>query len=363
MTYVRYSPALEEIKPDEAETFARIAETFMGVGEKVRDNEGRASRVSHAKSTGLLKGELEIHSGLSPELAQGIAAAPARLAVAARLAQGPGEHLDDKVSTHRGFALKILGVSGRRIAETVETATQDWLFEAEETGFLNKDAGQFLLNLKAGVSHAPDLSEGVKKVVRDVSAATQTALRSVGLPSRSLGFFGHPPRHPLAETYFSQAPIRWGDHVGKLGLYPTHETLDSLIETRLELGDDPDVFRHAMVEHFAQSGGSFELRIQLSTDIDKMPIEDASVRWDEEASPYRTIGIIRFPSQSAWSETRAQAWDERMGFNPANSLEAHRPLGQIMRARLFVYKRLQDWRRTKNGVQKVEPLSLADLPD
>ena len=52
-----------------------------------------------------------------------------------------------------------------------------------------------------------------------------------------------------------------------------------------------------------------------------------------------------------------------MGFNPANSLEAHRPLGQIMRARLFVYKRLQDWRRTKNGVQKVEPLSLADLPD
>lgn len=363
MTYVRYSSALEEIKPEEAETFARIAETFTGVGEKVRDNEGRATRVSHAKSTGLLKGELEILPGLSPELAQGIASTPARFEVVARLAQGPGEHLDDKISTHRGCALKILGVDGPRIVEAVEAATQDWLFEAEETGFLNKDAGQFLLNLKAGVSHAPDLPEGVKKVVRDVSAATQTALKAVGLPSRSLGFFGHPPRHPLAETYFSQAPIRWGDHVGKLGLYPTQETVDALIETALELGGDPDVFRHAMVEQFAQTGAAFELRVQLSTDIDSMPIEDASVRWDEDDSPYRTIGVIRFPAQSAWNDAKAQAWEERMGFNPANSLESHRPLGQIMRARLFVYKRLQDWRRATNAVQKVEPVSLADLPD
>ena len=169
-------------------------------------------------------------------------------------------------------------------------------------------------------------------MVRDVSAATQTALKAVGLPSRSLGFFGHPPRHPLAETYFSQAPIRWGDHVGKLGLYPTQETVDALIETALELGGDPDVFRHAMVEQFAQTGAAFELRVQLSTDIDSMPIEDASVRWDEDDSPYRTIGVIRFPAQSAWNDAKAQAWDERMGFNPANSLEAHRPLGQIMRA-------------------------------
>jgi hypothetical protein len=229
------------------------------------------------------------------------------------LRSSPGEHLDDKISTHRGFALKILGVDGPRIVETVEAATQDWLFEAEETGFLNKDAGRFLLNLKAGVSHAPDLPEGVKKVVRDVSAATQTALKAVGLPSRSLGFFGHPPRHPLAETYFSQAPIRWGDHIGKLGLSPTEDTVDALIQTALELGGDPDVFRHAMVEQFAQTGAAFELRVQLSTDIDSMPIEDASVRWDENDSPYRTVGVIRFPPQSAWNEPRRRpgtsAWD------------------------------------------------------
>jgi hypothetical protein len=363
MPYVRYTTDIEHIKPGEAELFAHIAETFQGVGEKVRDNEGRASRVSHAKSTGLLKGELEILAGLPSELAQGVAAVPVRYPLLARLAQGPGEHLDDKISTHRGLSLKLLGVTDARIPEAVETATQDWLFEAEETGFLNKNAGEFLLNLKAGVSHAPDLPQGMKKVVRDVSAATQAALKSVGLPSRSLGFFGHPPRHPLAETYFTQAPIRWGDHVGKLGVYPTQETLDALIETRLDLGADPDIFRHAMIEHFEQAGATFELRVQLATDLDKMPIEDASARWDEGESPYRTVGVIRFPPQTAWSEAKSRAWDERMGFNPANSLEAHRPLGQVMRARLFVYRRLQDWRRSTNGAQKIEPLSLADVPD
>ena len=116
--YVRYTTDLEEIKLDEAETFARIEETFEGAGEKVRDNEGRATRVSHAKSTGLLKGELEIPPGLPLEFAQGLAAQPGRYDIVARTAQGPGEHLDDKVSTHRGLALKLLGTPRSAGAKT-----------------------------------------------------------------------------------------------------------------------------------------------------------------------------------------------------------------------------------------------------
>ena len=118
-----------------------------------------------------------------------------------------------------------------------------------------------------------------------------------------------------------------------------------------------------MIEPFAVTGAAFELRVQLATDLDKMPIEDASARWDENESPYRVVGVLRFSPQSAWSEPKSQAWDERMAFNPANSLEAHRPLGQVMRARLFVYERLQDWRRRTNAVRKIEPMSLADIAD
>ena len=46
-----------------------------------------------------------------------------------------------------------------------------------------------------------------------------------------------------------------------------------------------------------------------------------------------------------------------------NSLAAHRPLGQIMRARLFVYERLSRFRHEANGVAPAEPRTLAEVPD
>lgn len=41
-----------------------------------------------------------------------------------------------------------------------------------------------------------------------------------------------------------------------------------------------------------EQGGTWELRVQPNTDLDKIPIEDVSIDWDEEASPYRAVGRI-----------------------------------------------------------------------
>lgn len=361
MHFLRYGPDVERRGEDEDATFAGIAEAFTKMGESVRENEGRAVRVSHAKSTGLLKGRLVVDDGLPPELAQGLFARPSEHDVLVRFAQGPGETLGDEVSTHRGMAVKILGVEGERIPEAKEQATQDWLTEARETAFINADASGFLLNLKTGVSNAPSLPEGVKAAVSKVSRATNAALEAVGVSSRMLGFFGHPPLHPLSENYFSQAPIRWGNHVAKLGFYPTEETKRGLAE---EIdARDFDAFRNAMVDRFARQSAEFEVRVQLATDLDDTPVEDASVRWPEDKTPYRRVGRIVLPSQVAWSEGRSEYFDGKLSFQPANSLADHRPLGQIMRARLFLYDRLVAFRQGSEGLRKVEPRSLAEVPD
>lgn len=84
-------------------------------------------RTSHAKATGLLTGELTVENGLPEELAQGLFAKPGTYEALIRFAQGPGEILDDKISTHRRVGLKILGVEDERIPESRESATQDWL--------------------------------------------------------------------------------------------------------------------------------------------------------------------------------------------------------------------------------------------
>ena len=341
--YLRYSPGVEQIAPDETETFARIAETFKATGEKVAAHEGRRLRVSHAKPTALLDGELAIDDGLPPELAQGIAARPGRHAARVRFAQGPGELLDDSISTHRGMAVMLTGLDGDSIAEAAEPGRQDFVLEGTGRAFINSTAASFLAILRAGVSHAPSLSQGVKQAVRNVARGTEAALEAVGLESKTLSFFGHPPLHPLAEPYFSQVPMRWGDFVAKIGFFPTPATLDSLAAATIDTGDDYDAFRAAMTEHFAASGAVFELRVQLATSIDVTPIEDASVEWPQDETPYRPVARLTLPPQPAWTAER-DAMFEKMSFRPANSLAAHRPLGQVMRARLFVYRQLAEWR-------------------
>jgi len=361
MSFLRYHPAVEQIDKDEPALFQHIADTFKEVGRKVEDNEGAASRVSHAKATALLTGELTISRGLPDELAQGLAAARGRYEALVRFAQGPGENLNDRVSTHRGMAIKLLGLPGASIPESDEPGTQDLVLDARSRAFINSTAASFFANLRGGVSHAPSLPEGVKSAVSKVALATESALETVGLEAKTLGFFGHPPLHPLAETYFSQAPMRWGDYVAKVGVYPTEATCNGLASLKVDNKDNPNAFRQAMVEHFAANGAEFELRVQLATDPEVTPIEDASKEWPEDATPYQVVGRLTLPAQRAWTPER-NAYFDRLSFRPAHSLTAHRPLGQVMRARLFVYEQLASFRQREIGEVPAHPTTIADLP-
>ena len=194
---LRYDPSLEQIDDDEVQTFEAILETFAAMGRQVARQQGRAVRVSHAKPTALLIGELVVDADLPTELAQGLAAEPRAYPVLLRFAQGPGEILHDRISTHRGLALKLLGVGD---------APQDFVLEGTGKAFINSNAKTFLANLRAGVANAPSVSEGIKNVVSKIARGTEAVLESAGVESKTLAFFGHPPLHPLAEPYFSQAP-------------------------------------------------------------------------------------------------------------------------------------------------------------
>ena len=78
---LRYSPAYEHPDAEEAKTLADINEQMHRIQEKTYADGGKAIRSVHAKSHGLLTGELRIPAGLPPELAQGIFARPGMLPV------------------------------------------------------------------------------------------------------------------------------------------------------------------------------------------------------------------------------------------------------------------------------------------
>ena len=359
---VPYAPDVEQVPADEPETIAKIGEMMVGMAQTVRDRHGKAMRATHAKATGLLKAELVVPEGLPAELAQGMFARSGRYDVLVRYSQGPSNPVPDRASGQRGMVLKVLGVEGPHMAGSREQTTQDWLL-APDPAFINATAKSFLLNFKLGASNTPGLPDEVIIGASYAARGVEAALETVGLEVGTLKLLGREPLHPLSHPYYSQTPVRYGDYIAKVAAFPSAETLAAIGDPHVDTSQDPDAFRSAMVAFFAKHGAAFDLRVQLCTDLETMPVEDASVQWPEEQSPYRTVARLTLPPQDAFSDGRFRYFEQRLAFNPIHALEAHRPLGGVQRARMAAYLQTQDYRQHTEGTSPAEPGSSAEVPD
>ncbi|TLU70962.1 catalase family protein [Lichenicoccus roseus] len=359
--WVRYRDDLETVTPGENHTIDAIIATMTRESETVARRDGRTVRASHAKSTGLLKGEVVVLDNLPPPLRQGLFAAQRSYPAAVRLAQGPGEVLSDSVSTHRGMAIKIFDVEGEKLPGHAGATTQDFVL-ATGPAFPQGDADSFLAAI-GRIERSTGLPEAVKQAVSSTARLANAALKAVGSDSASLGFFGHTRSNPLADAYYSQAALRYGELVAKLGVFPVSPALVAMIDRTIDTDTDPDAFRNAVIAYFREHDAEFEIRVQLCTDLDRMPVEDASVVWPEDESPYRPVARLLLPRQDAYGAARQDWFDQKLSFQPAHALAAFRPLGSLMRARLRTYRALSEYRHGRNGQFQIEPARIEDLPD
>ena len=357
---LRYQPSFEHVEPDEAQTLADINEQMHKIQEKTYADGGRPIRSVHAKSHGLLVGELRIPAGLAPELAQGLFARPGSLPVVIRLSTTPGDILPDDVSTPRAMSIKIIGVEGERLPGSEGDVTQDFVL-VNGPAFNKPTAKAFAGNLKL-LAATTDKAEGSKQVLSAALRGLEKVVEAVGGKSATLtALGGHPATNPLGETYFSQVPVLFGEYFGKICVRPVSPSLKALYKEPVELHDRPDGLRDAVAAYFEEQGGEWELCVQLCTDIDKMPVEDASVAWDETLSPYVPVARIVAGAQASWSDAKAQASDQRLAFSPWHGVAAHRPLGGVMRVRKGAYEAAQAFRAAKNQRPLSEPKAIADI--
>ena len=357
---VRYDPALEHIADDEQETTREIAATMAKIREKTYADSGHALRSVHAKSHGFVTGRLTVADGLPPELAQGLFAKPGTFAVVMRFSTNPGDILDDKVSAPRGLAVKVIGVEGERLPGSEGQATQDWVL-INGPAFSAPGPKQFLSSLKK-LAATTDKAEGAKKALSATLQAAEKVLEAFGGQSTTLvSMGGQPETNVLGETYYSQAPLRHGDHVAKLAVAPASDGLKALTDAPVDLDDRPNGLRDAVVDFFARNGAEWNVQVQLCTDLDKMPIEDASVVWPQDLSPYVTVARITAGPQDAWNDERAKAIDDGMLFTPWHGLAAHRPLDAVMRSRKMAYEASARFRAEKNGRKIDEPSGVDGL--
>ena len=357
---IRYTDALEQPKPDEEQTFDELAGVMGQISRLMFDRYRHATRSVHAKSHGLLRADLSVLPNLPPELAQGLFAAPKTYGAIVRISTNPGDVLADSVSTPRGMAVKFVGVDGPMLPENAGHRTQDFVFVNSKV-FLAPDAEAFLKSQKIILANAND-PELFKKAVSGAAAATNAVLGVVGLHSANLEQLGAPHTHPLGETFGSTAAVRYGDHVAKIIIRPASENLKQLKDKHVDLAFHYSALRDAIVEFFKTERAEWDVCVQLCTDLEKMPVEDPSVEWPEDVSPYVPVAKLVAQPQDAYSPERRVYCDEVLHFNPFHALAAHRPLGNIMRARRKSYALSTQFRHKMNGHAQVEPTSIDELP-
>lgn len=351
--FVRYSDAVETIPAGEARTIDAILASMHRLHGRNRAKSGRAVRVSHGKAHGLAVGEMTVPDDLPAPLAQGLFKPGARYPVIARLANVPGEIDLDAVATQRGLALKLLGVEGEKLPGHADE-TQDFVLDSGNR-FAAATAAQFLANHRL-LEHAPQIPGAFKAAVSMIARASNKLLHRLGGDSPTLDFFGHSQVHPMAEAYFTQAPIRYGDYLAKLAVVPVSPAQRALDGTSVDLGDR-NALRSATIGFLREHDAEFDVRVQLCTNLRAMPVEDASVEWPEKESPYRTVARLHLPRQYAFSPAR-RSFVDNLSFCVSHSLTAHRPLGSIMRA----YPVMSRLRRATNDAPLREPTSIDEVP-
>lgn len=357
---LRYDPSYEHPAPDEAETQASIDASMRRIQERTLADGGKALRSVHAKSHGLLVGELVVEAGLPAVLAQGLFAQAGRYALVMRLSTIPGDLLPDDVSTPRGMAIKVVGVEGARLPGSEGDATQDFVL-VNGPAFMKPDARAFAASLKL-LAATTDRAEGAKQVLSAALRGLEKIVEAVGGHSATLAALGgHPETHPLGETYYSQVPILFGEHFGKIAVRPVSASLKALENAPVDLDGRPDGLREAVAAHFAAHDAEWELCVQLCTDIEKMPIEDASKVWDEALSPYVPVARVLVVGQPSYDAARARVIDEGLGFSPWHGLAAHRPLGSVMRLRRQAYAEARRFRAERNQRKLSEPKAIGEL--
>jgi len=309
----------ERVAPDEAERFARYAAELAEMQRRKSERLGRG-RALHRKQILGIAGRVEVLPGLPEHARHGLFAAPGSHDAWVRLSNGSADRAPDRRPDVRGFAVKVLGLRGPG-ALGGETSSQDFLL-INHPAFAFPRSDEFVeLVLAAGKGGGALLAHVLRRY-GPVGGATFLArfARSIGRP-----FTGF-----TTERFHSAAPIACGPYAARVRLLPASTT--KVPGAAADWAAD-------VLRRLSRGDLVFDLQLQFFTDERVTPIEDASVDWSEAEAPYLTVARLVLPGVGAGgsADEGLQGIIEAATFDPWSALAAHRPLGDVMRARKVVY--------------------------
>lgn len=291
---------------------------------------GTTKRDAHAKSLGLLKAYFIVEPNIPKEYQVGIFKEAKTYKALIRVSNSLTD--DNRKKDVRGFAIKLLGVNGKKVASD-EKYTQDFILVSTETMPLGTlelfhDAIYYTTKSNPLLFGLQLLKNKQLYILKDL-LKTKTN-----------------PTSPLDISYFSTTPYSFSNKVVKYKIEPSSSYKSQMPKklTSTYLTDN-------MQSHLNNYEATFNFYAQFQSNKDNMPINDASVKWD---SPFIKLGEIKIPPQNFTTKERNDL-GEILSFSPGHSIIEHKAIGDMNIARIKIYEEMSKFRHDRNNKHLFEP--------
>jgi hypothetical protein len=164
--------------------------------------------------------------------------------------------------------------------------------------------------------------------------------------ARILREMSQPEDSVLLARYSSMVPCAFGTRYVKYTVRPTRGSTRLTVLPFDRSGAD-DAWKE-LRWRLKEEGARLDFFVQFQLDAERMPLERATVRWEERLSPLVHVARLELPARQEliMSGPPSPLWGEPLGLG--QTLAEHRQVGSISRARQVVEEALAAWRRRRD---------------
>jgi len=315
----------------EAKQFATFADQIKRVQVQIKKREHAPfiRRAFHAKihagitdHVGIANAQFRILPDLSKDLQIGMFQPSATYQATVRFSSASGAIQPDATPDLRGVALRVITDQGN---------FHDFLMTDAPASHA-RDARQFMVAAEATASRWKIISL-LKLIVGLGPAETWRMIQALMKESRKIDSLA-------TDQFWSRAPYRFGPFAAKFTLQPS----GSVPPGSATLGES--YLKEDFIERLLKGPITFDFKVQRYVDEVRTPIEDGTVEWKELDAPFEAIAQLVIPQQDLRTAgaKETEILVENLDFNPWNTTDEFRPLGNLNRARRTVYQASANYR-------------------
>ncbi len=316
----------EDNSPCRGDPVGGLKKLFLGFQRSDSTNDRPVLRAAFDKQHGCVSGTFKVVEGLREELRVGVFSYK-EFPAWVRFSSDTRPTKPDLRST-LGIGIKLFGVPGRKILKDDENAlTHDFVLQNHDVFFVD-NAREMCLLTSSGPSAVP----GSRQILDAMKKEEPSVLHA---------------------RYWSALPYALGHaRYVKYLIKPLGQLAADTFDPGL-VGND--YLREDLKWRMLHQGATLGLYLQVRTNESTMPLDEATVRWDETESEPILAATLEFPAGQNIEDRGTDEYGRNLSFNPWRVLPEHTPVGSISEARRIVYAASAEVRRNLNGIPIVEP--------